>query len=68
MSSSRIRCSWRNITSEECDRDCPFCPLVLRGGISGAESSVRDDTSSAMKTNQTDYSFEEREEREQGQA
>lgn len=58
---NRMRHSWRNITSEECDRDCPFCPRVVRGGISGAESCVRDDTSSARKTNPTDYRSEERE-------
>jgi len=36
-------------------RDCPFCPPVVRGGFSGVESSVSDDTSSGGKTNQTDY-------------
>lgn len=57
---SRIRC--RNITSEECDSDCPFCPLVVSGGgVSGAESGVRDDTSSVRKTKQTDYRSEQRE-------
>lgn len=35
--------------------------LSVGGGVSGAESGVRDDTSSVRKTKQTDYRSEQRE-------
>lgn len=51
---------WRNITSEECEVIAPFCPLIVRGGISGGESIVSNDTGSSRKMYQTDYSSDDR--------
>lgn len=43
-------------------------PPIIRGGISGADSIVSNDTSGARKMYQTDYSSNDRVGREQGQA